>query len=165
MQWKTINNPPSFFKVIIIAPIKGMLIMVETIDPDLVASSMEIQKILKSAFGLTKKQSECLYKLYEMEGKSTCIMNLVDKLESERSLIQKTLKVLHELGFVERKQVTLAEFQNLCLKNKHEDMSPNTNRGYLYVYTPIPKDNILQKLTNITESWQDQLGKFLQKTL
>lgn len=139
--------------------------MVETIDPDLVASSQAIQKIFKSAFGLTKKQSECLYKLYEMEGVSTCIMNLVDKLESERSLIQKTLKVLHRRGFVERKQVTLTEFQNLCFKNKHEDMSPSTNRGYLYVYNPIPKEALLQKLVEITTSWQSQLGNFLRKEI
>ena len=64
---------------------------------------------LKSIFELTKKQLDCFLTLRLKKSPGSCIKNLVDNTKSERSIIQKHLKVLREKGLVIRDSVSLTE--------------------------------------------------------
>jgi len=109
--------------------------------------------IIRLTFDLTKKQTECFMKIREMEASGTCITNLTDTLESERSIVQKQLKVLLQKGLIHRKAVTLTEFREKCLANVRDDLMPTTNKGYLYMYSTLSDAELKKKMASRYAEW------------
>ncbi len=115
---------------------------------------------LKSIFELTKKQLDCFLTLRLKKKPGSCIKILVDNTNSERSIIQKYLKVLLEKGLVIRDSVSLTEFNKRCEEYKL-DNKISTNKGYLYIYSTISDEDLLKKINITLEKWKKNLKKFL----
>ncbi|UYP48214.1 hypothetical protein NEF87_004499 [Candidatus Lokiarchaeum ossiferum] len=130
---------------------------VSSILPD---KSILVGNIIRHVFNLSKKQLECFMNIVEMENSGTCILNLVDVMDSERSIIQKNLKVLMKKGLVERKSVTLTEFKERCTLNNREDISPKTNKGYLYIYSPLSSKELTSKIESILSRWNTTISEY-----
>ncbi len=115
---------------------------------------------LKAIFELTNKQLDCFLTLRLKKKTGSCIKNLVDNTKSERSIIQKHLKVLLERGLVIRDSVSLTEFNKRC-EDYNIDNKMNTNKGYLYIYSAISDEDILDKINGILKEWKKNLENFL----
>lgn len=128
-----------------------------------IENSKEISEyfsIISSIFGLTRKQAQLLIQLQLTVKNETCIMNLVNELNSERSIVQKYLRVLMKKKLVIRRSVTLSEFQERCRKNDRTDILPPTTKGYLFLYSPISEEELIQKAKKITNNWIEKLEHF-----
>lgn len=115
---------------------------------------------LKAIFELTNKQLDCFLTLRLKKKTGSCIKNLVDNTKSERSIIQKHLKVLLERGLVIRDSVSLTEFNKRC-EDYNIENKMNTNKGYLYIYSAISDEDILDKINGKLEEWKKNLENFL----
>lgn len=115
---------------------------------------------LKAIFELTNKQLDCFLTLRLKKKTGSCIKNLVDNTKSERSIIQKHLKVLLERGLVIRDSVSLTEFNKRC-EDYNIDNKMNTNKGYLYIYSAISDEDILDIINGKLEEWKKNLENFL----
>jgi len=115
---------------------------------------------LKAIFELTNKQVDCFLTLRLKKKTGSCIKNLVDNTNSERSIIQKHLKILLEKGLVMRESVSLSEFSTRC--QEHDiDNQIKTNKGYLYIYSSISNEDLLEKINETLEDWKNLLKDFL----
>jgi predicted transcriptional regulator len=113
--------------------------------------------IIKDLFGLTKKQAECFKKIQNINKAGVCISYLGEHMgDVDRSVVQKQVKVLYDKGLINRKQVTLAEFREICEKDKNQQTS-TTDRGYLYLYEPFSKEELLRKANSKMNSWRKTL--------
>jgi len=115
---------------------------------------------LKAIFELTNKQVDCFLTLRLKKETGSCIKNLVDNTNSERSIIQKHLKVLLEKGLVMRESVSLTEFNIRCQEHKIDNQI-KTNKGYLYIYSSISNEDLLEKINERLEDWKNLLKDFL----
>jgi len=115
---------------------------------------------LKAIFELTNKQLDCFLTLRIKKNAGSCIKNLVDSTNSERSIIQKHLKVLLEKGLVIRESVSLSEFNIRCQKHDIENQI-KTNKGYLYIYASISDEELLAKIYKTLEDWKNILKAYL----
>ncbi|MHA1776340.1 MAG: hypothetical protein DRO88_02335 [Promethearchaeia archaeon] len=113
----------------------------------------EFEQILRSVFHLTKKDVECFMKLRKFGSDGTCVQNLTNQTNTDRSVEQKKLNKLRELGLVTRVQLTLSQFQDRCSQNQREELAPSTKKGYLYVYRTIPDSELYEKIQNTTTDW------------
>ena len=117
---------------------------------------------LKAIFELTNKQLDCFLTLRIKKNAGSCIKNLVDNTNSERSIIQKHLKVLLEKGLVVRESVSLSEFNMRCQEH-HIENQIKTNKGYLYIYASISDEELLTKIYKTLEDWKNILKVYLSK--
>ncbi|MHA1473710.1 MAG: hypothetical protein ACTSQ5_00845 [Promethearchaeota archaeon] len=115
---------------------------------------------LKAIFELTNKQLDCFLTLRIKKNAGSCIKNLVDNTNSERSIIQKHLKVLLEKGLVKRESVSLSEFNIRCQEHDIENQI-KTNKGYLYIYASISDEELLGKIYKTLEDWKNILKVYL----
>ena len=115
---------------------------------------------LKAIFELTNKQVDCFLTLRSKKNTGSCIKNLVDNTNSERSIIQKHLKVLLEKGLVIRESVSLTEFNIRCQEHDIENQI-KTNKGYLYIYVSISDNELLEKINETFEDWKNILKDYL----
>ena len=119
--------------------------------------------IIRSVFGLSKKQLECFLRLRDAKKTGTCITNLVGILGSERSLIQKQLKVLIESQLVEREKVSLLEFREKCVASQMSELMPKTNKGYLYIYSPISDEKLQETINQALQKWEATINEFMKE--
>ena len=124
-------------------------------------SELSAKLIIRRVFNLSKKQLECFLQLLETAESGTCIRNLESQLDSERSIVQKYLKILLQKGLVKRKAISLQEFKEKCITNSRVDLEPRNIRGYLYIYQPINVERLLQKIRETTDSWNYKMKEFL----
>lgn len=121
----------------------------------------DLNQILKSVFLITKKQCEIMNLIRKAKERGTCINNLVFSLNSERSIIQKQLKVLLNKELITRRSVSLSEFQDICRINNMSKLMPKCNKGYLYLYYPLSNQELKEKIENKLANWQTILKNFL----
>ena len=117
----------------------------------------EADLVIRALFGLTKKQAECFKKIYNISKAGVCISYLGEHMgDVDRSVVQKQVKVLFDKGLINRKQVTLAEFREICERDKNQHSS-STDRGYLYLYEPLSKSELIKKANAKMDSWRSLL--------
>ena len=121
-----------------------------------------VSSTLKAIFDLTNKQLDCFLTLRIKKKTGSCIKNLVENTNSERSIIQKHLKVLLEKGLVIRESVSLSEFNIRCQENDI-DNKIKTNKGYLFIYASISDEELLAKINGTLAEWKNILKVFLNK--
>ncbi|MHA1610900.1 MAG: hypothetical protein ACTSVZ_13415 [Promethearchaeota archaeon] len=126
------------------------------------AHEVELGRMIKSLFGLTKSQTACFLRLRAMGEDGTCVQNLVAQSSSERSVEQKKLKQLLTQGLVTREQLSLTEFEGRCSRNDRNDLSPGTTKGYLFIYSAISDKDLLDKITKIMEDWQNFMANLIK---
>ncbi len=115
--------------------------------------------IMRALFGLTKKQAECFKKINAITKPGICISSIGERMgDVDRSVVQKQVKVLFDKKLILRKQVTLAEFRDIC-KQRDSPYAAKTDRGYLYLYEPLTKAELLEKATEKMGSWSEILQR------
>ena len=118
----------------------------------------KLQEILAATFDLTKKQAKLLVRIVFQKNQICCLNYLTDRMRAGRSTLQKYIKVLLEKGLVKREAKTLAEFEKIC-QNQNREHEYKTNKGYLYVYSAVDKETLMQMAEKTWLSWKDQLKK------
>ena len=131
-------------------------------DVSLIKMRKRFTKIIRAVFGLTKKQMQVFNQMRECANRETCVMNIVHLMESERSIIQKYLKILMKKKLISRRSVTLSEFTERCQKNNREDIIPSTNKGYLYLYTPISDEELFDRIKQKTKNWIKEVKSYCE---
>lgn len=120
--------------------------------------------VLKQLFALTSKQAQILEVLYTQNQAGICIHHLVEKVASERSMVQKLLSDLKKKGLVTRQQMSLTEFQDRCLR-EHQNHAAHSGtrpqkpleKGYLYLYLPLPREDLLALAKQQLKKWEHTL--------
>jgi len=137
--------------------------MVESIIPSLVDfdDNSEIYHILRAVFSVSKKQLECFLQLRLKKKTGSCIKNLFEEEKYDRSIIQKHLKVLCEKGLANRESVSLSEFQKRC-EEYDLDNRTRTNKGYLYIYSSISDEELLDKIDKTLRNWKKFIKIYLK---
>jgi predicted transcriptional regulator len=120
----------------------------------------QFTKIIRSVFGLTKSQEKVFSKIRQCSSGGTCILNLVQLLNSERSIIQKYLSILMKKKLITRNQVTLGEFKDRCMQNNRNDLIKGTIKGYLYLYSPISDEKLINRIKKITSRWRTAIEAY-----
>ncbi|MHA1819885.1 MAG: hypothetical protein ACTSU2_16095 [Promethearchaeota archaeon] len=124
---------------------------------------IDIFRILGKIFDLSKKEYEFLNLIYLMNRDGVCVHHFVSKWNKERSLVQKRLQNLLKKGLVKRKSVSISEYNQLCQKNKDEQLIKENAKGYLFLYYPIPKAELLKRAESILKRWYSTLEEFLRE--
>jgi len=116
-----------------------------------------IKKILRALFDLTKKQVECYLIIRKCQDPSICVNHLVGLMSSERSIIQKHMKILFEKGLIKRESKTLNEYSELCASQNRKESERQNNRGYLYVYNSISNQELQDKIDMKMDTWKQSI--------
>ena len=135
---------------------------VEIINPESEAGKFiekeeHIKKILRSLFDLTKKQIECYLIIRKCQDPSICVNHLVGLMVSERSIIQKHMKVLFNKGLITRESVTLNQYSELCASQNRKESERQNNRGYLFVYNSISNQELQDKIDMKMDTWKQSI--------
>ena len=127
-----------------------------------IEESEEIQfnRIIRSVFGISPSQMKVFSQIRHCSSSGTCITNIVQLLNSERSIIQKYLSILKKKELITRRPVTLSEFQDRCMQNNRGDLIKGTTKGYLYLYSPISDENLLDRIKKITSNWTNVIKAY-----
>ena len=75
-----------------------------------------------------------------------CIQMITTTLPIERSIAQKILKSLMEKGLIERRSITLADFNTYCARFAQTQLIKKNDKGCLFLYKPLSKNDFLEKL-------------------
>ena len=119
-----------------------------------------IKKILRALFDLTKKQIECYLIIRKCQDPSICVNHLVGLMTSERSIIQKHMKVLFNKELITRKSVTLTEYNKECFSQNRKDLERQSNRGYLFVYNAISNQELQERIDMMIDTWKQSLSSY-----
>ena len=125
----------------------------------------DIRKILRALFDLTKKQIECFLLIRRCQDPSVCVNYLVGLMESERSIVQKHMKVLFNKGLITRESKTLSEYSALCASQNQPENVRHSTRGYLFVYNAISNKNLQEKIDTTLDTWKLSCQEFLTSDL
>jgi len=122
----------------------------------------DTRKILRALFDLTKKQIECFLIIRKCQNPSICVNHLVGLMESERSIVQKHMKVLFDKGLITRESKTLSEYSDLCSSQNQPENARQSYRGYLFVYNAISNKDLQEKVEMTLETWKLSCQEFLK---
>ena len=125
------------------------------------AQENDLKKILRALFDLTKKQIECYLIIRKCQDPSICVNHLVGLMSSERSIVQKHMKVLFNKGLITRESVTLNEYSELCASQNRKKNERQSNRGYLFVYNSISNEDLQNKIDTMMDTWRRSCRDFL----
>ena len=89
----------------------------------------------------------------------TCIGNLSNTLNKDRSLIQRCLSKLMKQGIVTRSLKSLKEWQGICKSNLHG----TSRKGYLYIYKAVPKEDIKSELMEMHSKGYDLINSHIEQ--
>lgn len=120
--------------------------------------------VLQAVFQISNKQLDCFFQIRNLSQSRTCILNLVQKLRSERSLVQKQIKTLLDRGLIIRDAVSLSEFKAHCIESGQTDLEPKSNKGYLYLYSALPDSVLLQKIKTSLNGWANFIETYLNSS-
>jgi len=138
----------------------------EVIDKHLKKEFLEIDKLLdqkeifsserlfKCILGLNKTESKILAIL--LKNKDVGTSELTDLLKMDRSSIQKSIQDLLELKLIERKSISMKDYNDI---KKIED---GKTQGYLYVYNAKSMNLIKKELKSLLDKWYGSMVKYIE---
>ncbi len=110
-------------------------------------------KLFKCILGLNVMESNVFAYLLKNENVTT--MKLTDKFNKDRSSIQRALLQLNELGIIEKRAMSLKEY------NEKFGKGETTKRGYLYVYGAKNLDTIKVQLKDLLDRWYESMSGYI----
>jgi len=140
--------------------------ILEVIDKHLKKEFLEIDKLLdqkeifsserlfKCILGLNKTESKILAIL--LKNKDVGTSELTDLLKMDRSSIQKSIQDLLELKLIERKSISMKDYNDI---KKIED---GKTQGYLYVYNAKSMNLIKKELKSLLDKWYGSMVKYIE---
>ena len=130
-----------------------------------------LANILQSVFEITPLQYQFYQKLqalyFEMQNNldGICIQMITTTLPIERSIAQKILKSLMEKGLIERRSITLADFNTYCARFAQTQLIKKNDKGCLFLYKPLSKNDFLEKAKAILQNWSQKIDQFFQPNI
>ena len=109
-----------------------------------VCRTIRLEDILRCSFGLNKTEIAIMKFLLE-EKEELTIEEVMKKIKRDRTTIQRAVKRLFEKDLIKRRQINLDK------------------GGYVFIYSPKPKQELKDKVFNIFESFKESVGKEIQK--
>jgi predicted transcriptional regulator len=101
---------------------------------DFACKKFDLEEVVKCSFGLTKSEFSLLKFLIKSSGEFTT-EQLAERLNLDKSTIQRAVKKLHSKGLVFRGQINLS------------------GGGYVFWYRIKEKEKIRKMIIDIIESW------------
>ena len=71
------------------------------------------------------------------------------ELKGNRSVVQRCLLKLYNMGLVTREQKTLEWYVNNCGESERYEYGDSVPKGYLFVYKALPKERLKKQLMKI----------------
>ncbi|MFX1306603.1 MAG: helix-turn-helix domain-containing protein [Promethearchaeota archaeon] len=120
---------------------------------------------------LEKKESyssqelfKCILGLNEIESKIFCVLlknqdlttsQLTEKIEMDRSSIQKAVKSLLRLKLIKRKSISMKDY------NKTHKTENDKKQGYLYIYNAKNIDSIKREFKKLLDKWYNSMLNYI----
>ncbi|TXT53681.1 MAG: hypothetical protein BAJALOKI2v1_880002 [Promethearchaeota archaeon] len=112
------------------------------------------RRLFKCILGLNELETNIFAYLLKHENVSTA--ELTNKLEMDRSSIQRALQSLSGLELIERKSMSLKEY------SKIKNLKKGKKRGYLYVYNGRDIDYIKKTLHSLLDKWYKSMNNYIE---
>ena len=125
----------------------------------------DFEYLLKIVFGISDLETKIIMTLYSAQDKGMCINKMNKKLDGNRSVVQRCLLKLYNMGLVTREQKTMEWYIDNCdesEKNQY-DFGDSVPKGYLFVYRALPKDELKEKLMEINLGSFNAIQEIIQE--
>jgi predicted transcriptional regulator len=129
-------------------------------EEEAVSKTTGYLEILQKLFDLTGKQQQLLEILIQHGSDGICIYHLVNLMQSERSLVQKQLTALLKKNLIERRRVTLNQFNDRCLTRDSPENQRPSDKGYLYLYFVRTPEELFRMAIEKLQEWEAKLNQF-----
>ena len=110
-------------------------------------------KLFKCILGLNVMESNVFAYLLKNENVTT--MKLTDKFNKDRSSIQRALLQLNELGIIEKRAMSLKDY------NEKFGEGETNKRGYLYVYGAKDLNLVKEQLRELLDRWYHSMRGYI----
>ena len=107
-------------------------------------------KLFKCILGLNVIESNVFSYLLKHDNVTT--MDLTGVFKKDRSSVQRALLKLNKLGIIEKRSISLKEF------NK----GGTNKRGYLYVYGAKDLESIKEQIRDLLDRWYNSMSGYIE---
>ncbi|MBY9014197.1 MAG: hypothetical protein KGD68_00755 [Candidatus Lokiarchaeota archaeon] len=111
-------------------------------------------KLFKCILGLNVIESNVFSYLLKHDNVTT--MDLTGVFKKDRSSIQRALQVLHDLDIIEKRSMSLKDY------NETSDQEVKNIRGYLYVYGAKNLEIIRSQLHDLLDRWYKSMVNYIE---
>ena len=111
-------------------------------------------KLFKCILGLNVIESNVFSYLLKHDNVTT--MDLTGVFKKDRSSIQRALQVLHDLDIIEKRSMSLKDY------NETSDQEVKNIRGYLYVYGAKNLEIIRSQLHDLLDRWHKSMVNYIE---
>ncbi|MBN1801873.1 MAG: hypothetical protein JW891_10225 [Candidatus Lokiarchaeota archaeon] len=112
-------------------------------------------RLFKCIMGLNQTESKVLAYIINNEDAST--IELTEKLELDRSSIQRALQSLSNLNIIKRDLLSMKDFA------EKKKLIASKKKGYVYVYNARDVDLIKKQLKSLLEKWFRSMLNYIDK--
>ena len=112
------------------------------------------RKLFKCILGLNVIESNVFSYILSHEDVTT--VKLTGVFNKDRSSIQRALIQLNELGIIEKRSMSLKEF------NEKEGKEGTNKRGYLYVYSAKDLEIVRVQLRDLLNRWHKSMVNYIE---
>ena len=112
------------------------------------------RKLFKCILGLNVIESNVFSYILSHEDVTT--VELTGVFNKDRSSIQRALIELNELGIIEKRSMSLKEF------NEISDKGETNKRGYLYVYSAKDLETVGLQLRDLLDRWYKSMVNYIE---
>ncbi|MFX1572344.1 MAG: helix-turn-helix domain-containing protein [Promethearchaeota archaeon] len=111
-------------------------------------------RLFKCILGLNKTESKLFG--YLLKNSDVGTSELTEKLEMDRSSIQRAVQALLELNLIKRKSISMKDYiESKQLKNSKK-------KGYLYVYNAKNMDSIKVQFKKLLDKWYNSMLNYIE---
>ena len=111
-------------------------------------------KLFKCILGLNEIESNVFS--YLLKHDNVITMDLTGVFNKDRSSIQRALIQLNKLDIIEKRSMSLKEF------NEKSDKGETNKRGYLYVYGAKELETIKEQLRGLLDRWYKSMSGYIE---
>ncbi len=111
---------------------------------DFTCKKITIKDIIQCNYNINDREYEVFKEIMKKRKGGVSVKELSNKLEKQRTTIQKILFKLLNKNLIKKKQI-------------------NLDRGYMYVYFPVEKEKIIEEVENNIENYYNSLKKSISK--
>jgi predicted transcriptional regulator len=139
--------------------ISDQLKEMEDIEQGINEEVLEKQEIFKSRrlfkciLGLNQLETNIFAYLLKNDNVGTA--ELTNKLEMDRSSIQRALQSLNEINLITRTSMSLKKY------SEKKKLTKGKKRGYLYVYNAKDIDFIKKQLHDLLDKWYESMKDYI----
>jgi predicted transcriptional regulator len=112
---------------------------------DFACKRFEIEEVVKCSLALSKSDLALLKFLMKDSSRDFTTEELAEKLNLEKSTVQRTVKKLHEKGLLFRRQMN------------------QSKGGYVFFYRIKDRDNLRKIILGIVDSWHERFRIEIKK--